>query len=115
MSLSQMRTMEAKHFPEFATKMRAAALSGAAIRAFRHSYTSLVAGRTGMIAETSIQPVNDLPRLEQIARDKSPPPWLLSQTVSIKLNGGLGTSMGLERAKSLLPVKEGLTFLDFIA
>ena len=51
---------------------------------------------------------------------KNPPPHvggyedLLNQTVIIKLNGGLGTSMGLERAKSLLPVKEGLTFLDFI-
>ncbi len=39
---------------------------------------------------------------------------ILVETVVIKLNGGLGTGMGLERAKSLLPVKEGLTFLDFI-
>ncbi|MDP3428110.1 MAG: UTP--glucose-1-phosphate uridylyltransferase, partial [Humidesulfovibrio sp.] len=38
----------------------------------------------------------------------------LSQTVVIKLNGGLGTSMGLERAKSLIPVKDGHTFLDII-
>ena len=33
----------------------------------------------------------------------------------IKLNGGLGTSMGLDRAKSLLEVRDGLTFLDIIA
>ena len=33
----------------------------------------------------------------------------------IKLNGGLGTSMGMEQAKSLLEVKEGKTFLDIIA
>ena len=33
----------------------------------------------------------------------------------IKLNGGLGTSMGMSRAKSLLEVKEGLAFLDVIA
>ena len=33
----------------------------------------------------------------------------------IKLNGGLGTGMGLEKAKSLLPVKGDQTFLDFIA
>ena len=32
-----------------------------------------------------------------------------------KLNGGLGTSMGLEKAKSLLEVKDGKTFLDLIA
>jgi UTP--glucose-1-phosphate uridylyltransferase len=35
--------------------------------------------------------------------------------VVIKLNGGLGTSMGLTKAKSLLPVRDGLTFLDLIA
>ncbi|MBW2712098.1 MAG: UTP--glucose-1-phosphate uridylyltransferase [Deltaproteobacteria bacterium] len=32
----------------------------------------------------------------------------------IKLNGGLGTSMGLTRAKSLLEVKNGKTFLEII-
>ncbi len=106
--------MDDKHFPEFAAKMRAAGLSDAAIQAFSHSYTCLVAGQTGMIAETSIQPVADLPHLQQIARDKARDPLLLAQTAVIKLNGGLGTSMGLERAKSLLPVKDGLTFLDFI-
>jgi UTP--glucose-1-phosphate uridylyltransferase len=35
--------------------------------------------------------------------------------VVIKLNGGLGTSMGMTRAKSLLEVKDGLSFLDIIA
>ena len=33
----------------------------------------------------------------------------------LKLNGGLGTGMGLEKAKSLLELKEGRNFLDFIA
>jgi UTP--glucose-1-phosphate uridylyltransferase len=32
----------------------------------------------------------------------------------IKLNGGLGTSMGLDRAKSLLTVRDGKNFLDLI-
>jgi hypothetical protein len=40
---------------------------------------------------------------------------LLSATAVLKLNGGLGTSMGLEKAKSLLEVKDGKTFLDLIA
>jgi UTP--glucose-1-phosphate uridylyltransferase len=35
--------------------------------------------------------------------------------VVLKLNGGLGTSMGMTQAKSLVPVKNGLTFLDLIA
>ena len=37
------------------------------------------------------------------------------RTVMIRLNGGLGTSMGLSAAKTLLPVRDGLTFLDLIA
>src|SRR5438477_3327823 len=108
------------HFPEFAGKMHAANLSEAAIRAFQYSFETLVAGYSGLIPEAAIEPVLDLPRFEQVGRvvpnaPPSDPTALLSQTVVIKLNGGLGTSMGLERAKSLLPVKEGLTFLDFIA
>ena len=39
----------------------------------------------------------------------------LDEAVVIKLNGGLGTSMGMDRAKSLLEVKDGLSFLDIIA
>jgi UTP--glucose-1-phosphate uridylyltransferase len=35
--------------------------------------------------------------------------------VVIKLNGGLGTSMGMTRAKSLIEAKDGLSFLDVIA
>ena len=108
------------HFPEFAAKMRAAKLSEAAIRAFQYSYETLLSGETGLIPESAIQPVLSLPQLEEIGRALGSAPSsdserLLSQTIIIKLNGGLGTGMGLERAKSLLPVKDGLTFLDFIA
>jgi UDP-N-acetylglucosamine pyrophosphorylase len=102
------------HFPEFQSKMKQAGLSDAAIEAFKHNYETLVAGDTGMIPESSIQPVTELPRLEDISGQTTANPAYLAQTVVIKLNGGLGTSMGLERAKSLLPVKDGLTFLDFI-
>ena len=40
------------------------------------------------------------------------PQW--RATVVIKLNGGLGTSHGHGRAKTLLEVRDGLTFLDII-
>merc|ERR1712139_274894 len=39
----------------------------------------------------------------------------MGKTVILKLNGGLGTGMGLDKAKSLLPVKGQDTFLDLIA
>lgn len=104
----------ANSFAKFEAKMRAAGLSDSAIRAFEHNYRLLTAGASGMLAESEIQPIEDLPRLADIAGHVSPDPGLLAQTVVLKLNGGLGTSMGLERAKSLLVVKDGLTFVDFI-
>ena len=102
-------------FGEFEDKMRKAGVAGAAIRAFEYSYRSLLAGDTGLIPEETIQSISELPRLDQLESGAKATPELLSETVLIKLNGGLGTSMGLERAKSLLAVKNGLTFLDFIA
>ncbi len=39
----------------------------------------------------------------------------LGQVVWIVLNGGLGTSMRMDRAKSLVPVKGDLSFLDLLA
>lgn len=105
--------MSTNHFAEFENKMRAAGLSAACIAAFRHSYAALVAGETGQISEASIQPVATLPRFAEIP-DAPADTQLFAQTVVVKLNGGLGTSMGLESPKSLLPVKNGLSFLDFI-
>jgi UDP-N-acetylglucosamine pyrophosphorylase len=101
-------------FLEFEAKMRRAGSTQAAITAFQYSYELLAGGDTGLIPEATIEPVSDLPRLDNIARQGLADPRLLSQAAVVKLNGGLGTSMGLERAKSLLTVKEGLTFLDFI-
>ena len=37
---------------------------------------------------------------------------MLDQLVVIKLNGGLGTSMGCKGPKSVIPVRNDLTFLD---
>ena len=37
---------------------------------------------------------------------------LLEKIVVVKLNGGLGTSMGCAGAKSLIPIRNQLTFLD---
>jgi UTP--glucose-1-phosphate uridylyltransferase len=40
---------------------------------------------------------------------------VLGRLVVVKLNGGLGTSMGLSGPKSLLEVKPGVSFLDVLA
>ncbi|MCE9609024.1 MAG: UTP--glucose-1-phosphate uridylyltransferase [Chthoniobacter sp.] len=99
---------------EFRTKMEAAGVSEPAIRAFERSYAQLADATCGQIPESSIQPVESLPSLAEISATLTPQPALLNETAVLKLNGGLGTGMGLERAKSLLPVHDGLTFLDLI-
>jgi UTP--glucose-1-phosphate uridylyltransferase len=93
--------------------MTAAGLSPGAIRAFENAYASLCEGATGCISEHEIMPAAALPRAVDLAPLTHTP--LFAQTVVIKLNGGLGTSMGLEKAKSLLPVRGESTFLDLIA
>ena len=37
---------------------------------------------------------------------------MLEKLVVVKLNGGLGTSMGCRGPKSIIPVRNDLTFLD---
>lgn len=37
---------------------------------------------------------------------------MLNKLVVVKLNGGLGTSMGCQGPKSIIPVRSDLTFLD---
>ena len=61
-----------------------------------------------MLPEADIEPVDDLPDLDELP-DDGDAPAALDRAVVLKLNGGLGTSMGMTRAKSLLEVKDGLT------
>jgi UDP-N-acetylglucosamine pyrophosphorylase len=102
-------------FGEFESKMRSAGAKDAAVAAFKHNYECLIAGAGGVIPESAIEPVRELPHLKDISKQGVVKPELLGQAAIIKLNGGLGTSMGLDRAKSLLRVKNDWTFLDLIA
>jgi len=105
-----------QRFTPFKARMRAENLPELFIETFRHYYAQLVAGETGQIPEAEIEPVQSLPDAEKLPAELARVgAEHLHQTVFIKLNGGLGTSMGLRKAKSLLPVKDGLTFLDIIA
>ena len=91
-------------------KMRREALSEQAIETFVRQYDRLCSGEQGTIAEAQIEPVERLDDAEALTDAQTG----LDQLVVIKLNGGLGTSMGLDRAKSLLEVKQGHSFLDLI-
>ena len=103
-----------ENFEAFEKKMASAGMGNAAIRAFRRNYESLLRKETGLIPESSITPVESLPSLEKISTEGERDRSLLSQAVVIKLNGGLGTGMGLQGPKSLLPVRDGVNFLDLM-
>jgi UTP--glucose-1-phosphate uridylyltransferase len=95
-------------------KMSAAGVSQQAIDVFTHYYAQLEEGVTGFISEDSIDPVTDPDLLSDVTVSDEDARSALGATVMIKLNGGLGTSMGMDKAKSLLPVRDGKSFLDLI-
>jgi UTP--glucose-1-phosphate uridylyltransferase len=94
-------------------KMRAEGVPDAAIATFEHYYEQLVEGESGMLPDDDLDQLSDVPAYEDLPGKEDRE--ALDKTVVIKLNGGLGTSMGMQQAKSLLEVKEGRSFLDIIA
>src|SRR3954466_8492803 len=96
-------------------KMRAAGVADLAIRNFEHYYRLLEEGDAGELPESEIEPVEDVPDADELDDGGEAAREALDRTLVLKLNGGLGTSMGMTRAKSLLEAKDGLSFLDVIA
>ncbi len=94
--------------------MAAAGIDPVAIDVFAHYFRLLEHGETGMIPEASIEPLS-MESLADVTVSDEDAAKAIRTTAVIKLNGGLGTSMGMERAKSLLCVRSGLSFLDIIA
>jgi UTP--glucose-1-phosphate uridylyltransferase len=96
-------------------KLEADGAATATVASFAGQLGRLSAGELGMLPESELQPIDELPDAERLEVDAEAIADLLDQTVVIKLNGGLGTSMGLAGPKSLLEVKDGLSFLDITA
>src|SRR3954465_15933140 len=96
------------------TKMEQAGVDPVAIDVFAHYYRLVESGETGMVPESTIEPL-DMEALADVSVSDAVARTAIGTTAVIKLNGGLGTSMGMDRAKSLLEVSDGLTFLDIIA
>jgi UTP--glucose-1-phosphate uridylyltransferase len=97
-------------------KAEAGSVHGAELAALRRRLQQLGDQQAGRLPGAALEPLADLPRLDQLP---DPPPGqardVLNRLVILKLNGGLGTSMGLSGPKSLLEVKPGTSFLDVIA
>ncbi|CAB4861855.1 MAG: UTP--glucose-1-phosphate uridylyltransferase [Actinobacteria bacterium] len=94
-------------------KLEADGAGLAAVAAFVRFHHQLAEGQRGLIGENSIEPISELPDAEDLPAVENHE--ALGRTVVIKLNGGLGTGMGMTKAKSLIEAKEGLSFLDIVA
>jgi len=92
--------------------MRGEGLPETAIDTFAHYEELLRQGDQGTLPESELEPLDDVPSADDLPE---PDESVLERAVMLKLNGGLGTSMGMTEAKSLLEVKDGLSFLDIIA
>ncbi len=94
--------------------MKNANLNKFVIDSFSKYYEQVSSGSSGKLSRTEISPPEkkNLIDYNQLEKPVSSP---LEKLVVIKLNGGLGTSMGLTKVKSLLRVKGDYNFLDIIA
>ena len=97
---------------EATEKMRREELPQIAIDTFAHYEELLGQGDQGTLPESELEPLAEVPGADSLPEAD---PSALERAVVLKLNGGLGTSMGMTKAKSLLDVKDGHTFLDVIA
>ena len=103
-------------FDPVVAKAEAEGVHAAELAALRRRLRQLGEHGAGLLPGEVLAPVADLPCLDELPE---PPPSrarkVLDRLVVVKLNGGLGTSMGLAGPKSLLEVKPGASFLDVIA
>ena len=97
-------------------KMRAAGAHPAELAAMTRRVEQLDDPDAGRLPGDVLEPLEDLPLLDELP-EPSPERAreVLDALAVVKLNGGLGTSMGLSGPKSLLEVKPGASFLDVIA
>lgn len=96
-------------------KMRDQGVDQRAIAVFEAYWHQLAEGAQGVIPEDTIEPMGDLPELADLDVSDDERREALQRVAVVKLNGGLGTSMGMSGPKSALVARDDLTFLDVIA
>lgn len=103
-------------FRPFGLKMEEQGIPPIVINVFKCYYSRLLYGAQGKLPEDELLPLTDreVPDYESLSGYAEAGRQAMGHSVVIKLNGGLGTSMGLEKAKSLITVKDGMSFLDLI-
>ena len=109
-------TVESGHLPAFISKMKTAGLQPVVTDTFAWYYEKVLTGDKGLIFNKDIRPVesSEIADAAQFGAFANAGKKALPHAVMIVLNGGLGTSMGLTCAKSLLEARDGKTFLEII-
>lgn len=101
-------------------KMRSFDMGESAIGQFTRLYQSWQTDESEWIRESDVEPLQGIKHIGDIHEtiNHRVASRALSKTAMLKLNGGLGTSMGLQGPKSLLPVRRHkarqMNFLDII-
>ncbi len=104
------------YLTDFVTKMKAETLPDVVIDVFTYYYAKVVNGETGLLSDKEISAVmpDEVRDAADLSKYATAGEEASDHAVQIVLNGGLGTSMGLTGAKSLLKVRENRSFLDII-
>ncbi len=108
-------------FEHSAEKMKAHGMSDTAVAQFKRLYDVWRHEEaSSWIREDDVEPLTGVPSFHDVYKtiDHDKAVNAFAKTAFLKLNGGLGTSMGLECAKSLLPVRrhkaKQMRFIDII-
>lgn len=100
-------------FSSFKNKMLQKGVNKLAIQIFEKNFQNMTTGQSFVYESKDIEPLIQTDTVLEKASIK--PEELITKAnkvALIKLNGGLGTSMGLQGPKSQLVVKNGLNFLE---
>jgi UTP--glucose-1-phosphate uridylyltransferase len=90
----------------FISKMQSAGLPSPVIDTFAYYYHQVIKGETGLVYGRDIRPLekDEIEQFQNLGNYAAAGIERFHQTVRIVLNGGLGTSMGLTAAKSLIEI-----------
>jgi UTP--glucose-1-phosphate uridylyltransferase len=106
--------MTSVHLADIRARLEADRAPRLVIDAFLSNVRRWRDGNLGVIPGHSLSPLGPLPRLEDLDELDPAGEEAIRRTVLFKLNGGLGTGMGLDKAKSLIVARDNLTFLDIL-
>eukprot|EP01091_Cochliopodium_minus_P008274 TRINITY_DN1847_c0_g1_i1.p1 TRINITY_DN1847_c0_g1~~TRINITY_DN1847_c0_g1_i1.p1 ORF type:complete len:484 (-),score=157.12 TRINITY_DN1847_c0_g1_i1:39-1490(-) len=85
------------------------------MKGFKEIFSNFIEGRTQPIVWDKIENSTTIPNYDSITKiSETQTKDITSKLAVLKLNGGLGTTMGCRGPKSVIEVRAGETFLDII-